>query len=52
MACGNRAAPDKGNYAMFASFDFGRHLAGFASVVTAVVCIVAAAGPAVSIVVA
>lgn len=36
---------------MFASFDIGRHIAGFASVVIAVTCLIAAAGPAVSVVV-
>lgn len=38
-----------GNYAMFASFDFGRQLAGFASVLIAVASVVAAAGPAMTI---
>ena len=37
---------------MFASFDIGRHVAGLASVVTAVACLVAAAGPAVTVFVA
>jgi hypothetical protein len=36
---------------MFASFDLGRHLAGFASVVIAATCLIAAAGPAVTVVV-
>lgn len=38
-----------GNFTMFSSFDLGRHAAGFASVVIAVMCVVAAAGPAVSV---
>lgn len=36
---------------MFASFDFGRHVAGFASVLIAVASLVAAVGPAVTVVV-
>ena len=39
----------EGKYTMFASFDLGRHFAGFASVVIAVSCLVAAVGPAVTV---
>lgn len=49
MAGGNHAAGDEGKYAMFASFDFSRQFAGFASVIIAATCLVAAIGPAVTV---